>query len=208
MRKIILVLMMAMMLGACGESATDIVTGGGGGDGFIPPDTVIKTADGLFDIYRPGNPVAVETVQSLTPGAPLAGAIVTSETFGYTFDPARVAVATVTLADGRDVVVALGALLGADADGHVLYVRVGDREEALPLRVNRGSRDGFEVLESVDKGVIGPQGILWDLGHWFSCLMQAMADIALCYKDCEDCWRMCVYQALIRLLFCLQFTMI
>jgi hypothetical protein len=213
MRKLILVLMLAMMVGACGESSTDVATrrsgGGGGGDEFIPPDTVVKTEDARFDVYQPGNPAAIETVHSLTPRASFARALEVTETFGYGFDPARVAVATARLADGRDVVVALGSLTGGlRDDGHVLHVRIGDREETLPLRTDGGRGDGFEVLEIADKHEIGPQSLFWDLGHWIQCLMQATADIMACSQDCEECWRQCVLQALVKLVFCIHFTMI
>lgn len=214
MRKLILVLMLAMMVGACGESSTDVATrqsggGGGGGGGFIPPDTVIKTEEARFDVYQPGNPVAIETVNSLTPRASFARALEVTETFGYGFDPARVAVAAGRLDDGREVVIALGSLTGGrHDDGHVLHVRIGDREETLPLRTDGGRGDGFEVLEIADKHEIGPQSLFWDLGHWVQCLMQAMADIMACREDCEDCWRACVLQALVKLAFCIHFTMI
>ena len=206
MKRIMLVLMVAMGVGACGESSTDVVTrSGGGGGGFIPPDTVIKTESVRVDLFRPGHPLAFESAVALAGNGSFQRAVETAGTFGYGFDPARAAVAEGTLADGREVRIVLAAMTGAARAGHVLYLRVGDGERALPLRLN-GRGDGVEFLETVSKAGVGPSRMWWDVGDAIQCLMQAMADLYICRSSCTDCWRECTFQALMRLVWCLHFV--
>jgi hypothetical protein len=206
MKRIMLVLMVALGVGACGESSTDVVTRSGGGDGgFIPPDTVIKTESVRSDLYQPGHPGAVGCAEGLAGNPSFHRAVETAETFGYGFDPARAAVAEGNLADGREVRIVLAAMAGGARAGHVLYLRVGDEERSLPLRVNVDG-DAPEILETISKEGVGPSGMWVDLGDTLQCLMQALADLYVCRSSCTDCWRECTFQALMRLVWCLHFV--
>jgi hypothetical protein len=210
MKRIFLVLLISVAVGACGESSTDVVSRRGGSPGggeFIPPDTLIKTENATFHVYKPGNIVALESVLSLTARTPFHDAIESAGSFGYGFDPADVAVATGRLDDGREVLVALGSLEGIKRDGYLFYLRVGDREHTFPLRETGGGKAGFDLLEVAAKGEIGPRNMPWYFGDLLDCLIRAMADLLMCQPDCADCYRNCVFDTLVRLVVCVQFTM-
>jgi hypothetical protein len=212
MKRLMLVLAMTLLVGACGESTTDVATrnGGNNGDGeFVPPDTIIKTEDATARVYGAGNPVALQEVTALATGGSLGGALDIAGTFGYDFDPARVAVARLRLDDGRDAVLALGMLSGGTASpGVVVYARVGDREQTLPLRLTDTGSDGFDVMTIADKTATRPDGVWWYFPGWLHCLASAMGDIMACVRNCSDCWAACVQLALVKLAICLRFTML
>lgn len=216
MRKIMLVLVVVGMLGACGESSTDVARpggGGGGGDGdpFIPPDTVIKTSEAVVNLYRAGNPEAIRTVHSLTARDAFARALESAETFGYGFDPGAAGVAVGRSVDGRDIVVSLGSLLGETRDGLVLYLRVGEEEHAVAMRASGRGEDGFEVLEVVAKGESAPQRLPWHHGDLLNCLQRAIGDYRTCLGQaggCAVCAFACLSAALAYLVVCVVFHMV
>jgi hypothetical protein len=209
MKKLFLVLMVAMMLGACGESSTDgIMRSTGDGNGaLVPPDLVIATDEVTLDGFAPGNPVAIAASEALVSHASVAEAIATARSFGYGFDPAQVALATGRLEDGREVVVALGVLTGGHgSDGHMVHIRVGDREVTRALRLRGDGDGGFDPLELAVKGELGPQGAGRD-ATFADCLIRIMSDLASCRRQCEACALACVMEALTRLAACVAMTM-
>jgi hypothetical protein len=103
--------------------------------------------------------------------------------------------------------VLLGALEGADRNGHVLYLRVGEREHALPLRVGGRGEPGFEVLEAAGKTEIGPRNIPWLSNDVVECIVQAINQIILCRETCDWCYHVCVYLAVRQLFQCVSFAM-
>ena len=211
MKKLFLVLMLSVMVGACGESATDVATrhggGGGGGDPFIPPDTVIKAEHATLNGYRPGNPVAIETAQGLTARASFNNAVATAAALGYGFDPAAVAVVSGRTDDGREVHFVLGSLLGGEGDGFAIYMRVGEWEKSLPLRLSDREPTGYEVLEDVDKLDPGPQSKPWYYGDLLNCLQYVVADLMACRSSCTWCGALCDLRALLNLVVCVVFFM-
>ena len=211
MKRLFTVLMMTIVLGACGESPSDVATTGGGGgsggdDGFIPPDTVIKTEHAVLDVYGARHPGAIAAVQSLAAQDALGDALGTAESFGYGFDAANVALAMGRADDGRDVSVALGTLSGGDARGLVLYIRLGEREVSFPLRLT--GRDGaFDIIEAVDKRDIGPARQPWYHTDLADCLRAILADLQRCQHYCEACAGLCTLDAVIQLVMCVLFFM-
>ena len=211
MKRLFLVLMMSILLGACGESSTDVVTrrGGdtGGDGGFVPPDTVIKSEHAALNAYQPGNPGAIGPVRDLTASASFNAAIATAGTFGYAFDPRTVAVASGRTDDGRLVLIALGALPGGDGNGLALYMRVGDWEKSLPLRLTDREQTGYEVLEDVSKQETGPWNKPWYYGDLLNCLEHVVADLLACRRECPTCGVICDLRALVNLAVCVIFFM-
>jgi hypothetical protein len=171
---------------------------------------VIKTDEALVRAYAAGNPVAIDEASALAAGGSFGDALDVAETHGYGFDPSNVVMARLELDDGREAVLGIGKLSGG-VDGVVVYTRVGDRDETIPLRLAPGTPEGVEILRTGGKGELEPDNIpVWTFfGSWWQCVMQAMADIMACIQQCPDgsCWQACIMQALLRLASCLSFTM-
>ncbi|MDH5270830.1 MAG: hypothetical protein OEY32_13000 [Candidatus Krumholzibacteria bacterium] len=212
MKRIFLVLMMAMMVGACVESSTDVETrrgGSSGGDGgFVPPDTVIKIEHATLNAYKPGNPGAVAPVRDLTATASFNDAVAVAATFGYSFDPTALTVASGRTDDGRAVLVALGALRGGDGGGLAVYLRVDDRERSFPLRLTDRDQSGFEVLQDAGKQETGPQNRPWYYGDLLNCLQYVVADLTACRQSCQWCGPICDLRALVNLVVCVLVYML
>jgi len=213
MKRLFLVLMLSVMVGACGESTTDVATGGGGGGtggdpGFIPPDTVIKAEHATLNGYNAGNPVAIASVGALTARSAFTGAVDAAADNGYGFDPADVAVASGQLDDGRDVLIAIAALPSVDHNGFLFYVRMGDVEHAIPVRARGHGDDSVDILESALKNGGGPSNMPWYYGDLLQCITAAMADISVCLQNtCPSCRSDCVRSVLVRFVVCIVFGM-
>lgn len=213
MKRLFLVLMLSVMVGACGESTTDVATGGrggggNGGDPFIPPDTVIKVEHGTLNGYNPGNPVAIASVGALTARSSFTRALDAAAYNGYGFDPADVAVASGRSDDGRDLLIAIAALPGVDKNGFLFYIRFGDVEHAIPVRAHGHGGDGVDIMESALKNGGGPSNMPWYYGDLIGCIVHAIADVTKCLQlECTQCINLCVSTALYNFVQCVVFAM-
>jgi hypothetical protein len=212
--KMIAVLLLSMVMAACGESTTDVATsgnagGGGTGDGGpVPPDTIKTDARGTTWIYEPGNPVAIQTgVDEITADA-IGRDVARIEAFGYAFDADATTVASFRAVDGRRMDITWLSFVdasGGPTSGRILHVRAPGAEFSVPVRLDPAQATGYTIVRDVSKDGGRSQNMFFPIRFW-QCFQQFMADVIACLSYGGNTMN-CAWLALMRLINCLRFMM-
>ncbi len=213
--KLIAVLLLSMVLAACGESTTDVATsgnagGGGTGDGGpVPPDTIKAEADGITRVYQPGNPVAIRAGYDEVDAPALGDDVARVEALGYAFDANATMAASFVSVDGRRLDITWLSFVdasGGPTSGHILHVRGAGADIVLPVRVDPAQAPGYTIVQDGSKDGGRPQNMFFPVRFW-ACFQQFIADVMDCLRYRGDVMN-CAMMALMRLINCLQFMML
>jgi hypothetical protein len=211
MKRLAAVMMMAMLVSACGDSSTGVNTASrrsGGGD-FIPPDSVPKghAPDSVYTIgnvvireYGENNPRVWMLDESL-PRVDAVKAVVNRYGASGYGEPVVVAAAQATLPDGRGVDLALVEMDGLS--GELVQMLVAYLEgtcAVTPMRVVDGR------VVDIEQACGDPElQFTMNLLGMARCLAQAAAEYKACLDDC-GCQRACLAYATYVFAFCYLIT--
>jgi len=213
MKRLTLVMVMALLVSACNETTTGVkpTRNPGGGDGYIPPDTVIKHNGIATEFFGPDHPVAVEREATLVAREDISTNLTTLEEQGYSYTPGSTMVCNFRFPDGRVAELTIFHLPGSGGFTHVIHLRIGERELTRSIRVrDRGDgRLDLDPLAETEKIGGAPQSV-WTLG-WIVCIMQAYSETMACIHSCGvtnswPCIRSCLRMALASFGNCLEFA--
>lgn len=208
MKRLAGVLLMAMLVSACGDSTTGVNTAGrGGNDGndYIPPDSVPKghAPDSVYTIdnvlireYGGENPRVVMLDEAL-PRVDAVKAVVDSYGASGYGEPVVVGAAQATLPDGRGADLVLVQMTGLSGDMMQLLVAYLEGAYAVtPMRVVDG-----RVVDIEQSGVDPEPAFVLNPVGMARCLMQAAAEYKTCMDEC-GCQRACLAFASYVFAFC------
>jgi len=216
MKRIAVLLLMAMWLGACADTTTDVVDRGGGGGGddtIVPPDTTIRDGSFTTNVYGQDNALARQKEAALLLDATIQDRIETLAAYDYVYEPGNTRVLTATAADGRSVtlsIVTLRPTTGTPLAAHVVDLRVGSDRAVRAVRgvENAGAITTETLAEGKrDAGTPELSPLMGKLvNDLMMCLSIVLADVQACLMNCclesggsiytyNSCARVCLQEA-------------